>query len=526
MHANRITIGVITVLVMAGGLVLSGFASPAAAKNIVVTTLNDTADPPFNADGPCGTGTVNDLPGADGQVSLREAIIAANNTRGADTITFAPSLSGGTIKVNFDDLDVDADPDPLPALCGGQTSIKGDLNGDDVPDITLEGSALPPLVPAPGLIVVSCHNTVSGMRVHQFPFGIVVQAGDFPIPGTPGTVEHNTVTSNIVADSSFAGIVAATGDTPGSVLAHTTITRNLTKRNGFLGIWVPANLTPAGAYTQITHTTITGNEVRENGDTGVWIVSFGDHNVISNVTVAHNAVARNPGLGIIAIGGTGGADENTIDVDIKDNAVRDNGFVGIEALSGSDNSSNNHIAARIRGNTLERGDTTAGIVAHAASGAAELSTGASNNNVLEVRIERNTIRNQTGEGMHIGGGSGSPDGRPNAVANGNHTRAVVTDNTVEDNNATGIEADAGEEGLANENTLSVSVAHNTVCNNTGTAILGEGGFSGNALFPPNMGSGNVLTGDISHNTATTVVVQDGTPGNTATVTQSNNTPCL
>src|SRR5262252_8375131 len=119
MVTNRITIGFITALLMAGGLVLSGFASPAAAKNIVVTTLSDTADPPFNADSPCGTGTVNDLPGADGQISLREAIIAANNTKGADTITFAPSLSGGTIMVNFDGPDVGTDPDPLPALCGG-----------------------------------------------------------------------------------------------------------------------------------------------------------------------------------------------------------------------------------------------------------------------------------------------------------------------------------------------------------------------------------------------------------------------
>jgi hypothetical protein len=72
MHTNRITIGFITVLVMACGLVLSGFASPAAAKTIVVTTLDDTADSPFNADGACGTGTVGDLPGADGHVSLRE----------------------------------------------------------------------------------------------------------------------------------------------------------------------------------------------------------------------------------------------------------------------------------------------------------------------------------------------------------------------------------------------------------------------------------------------------------------------
>jgi hypothetical protein len=523
MHTNRIIIGFITVLLMACGLVLSGFASPAAAKTIVVTTLNDTADPPFNADGPCGTGTVSDLPGADGQVSLREAIIAANNTRGADTITFAPSLSGGTISVNLD-VDADGDPDPLPALCGGQTSLNGDLNGDDVPDINLEGSALPPFVPANGLSVVSSHNTISGLQVHQFPVGIGV--GKM----TPGNVEHNTVKNNIVADCAFAGIVAVTGDTPGSVLAYTTITRNLAKQNGSIGIWVLANLTGAGRDTQITHTTITDNEARENGGNGFELDSFGAHNVVSKVTLARNTAARNAGLGIFAAGGNGflggGADENTLDVDIKDNTVTDNGFVGVDVLSGTENSSNNHVTARIRGNTFERGDQTAGIVAHAGVGAASLSTGASNNNVLEVRIERNTVRNQTGEGMHIGGGAGSPDGGPNAFANGNHTQAVVMDNRVEDNGATGIEADAGEEGLANDNTLSVSVAHNTVCHNTGTAILGEGGFSGNALFPPNMGSGNVLTGEIVQNTATTVVVQDGTPGNTATVTQSNNTLCL
>lgn len=80
MHTNRVTGGFVPVLVVACGLVLGAFTSPATAKTIVVTTLTDTADPPFDADGPCGTGTVDDLPGADGLVSLREAIIAANNS--------------------------------------------------------------------------------------------------------------------------------------------------------------------------------------------------------------------------------------------------------------------------------------------------------------------------------------------------------------------------------------------------------------------------------------------------------------
>jgi len=80
------------------------------------------------------------------------------------------------------------------------------------------------------------------------------------------------------------------------------------------------------------------------------------------------------------------------------------------------------------------------------------------------------------------------------------------------------------QGWASTNVLEVRVAHNTVCNNTDTAILGEGGFSGDALFPANTGTGNVLAGEIFQNTATTVVA-NGTPGNTADVTQVNNILC-
>jgi hypothetical protein len=156
MYMHRVTISFFIVLVMACYLTLVAFAAPAVAKTIVVTTLTDAADPPFDADGTCGTGTVDDLPGADGLVSLREAIIAANNTSGADTITFAPSLSGGTIVVGFNNLS-------LPALCGGQTRINGDLDRDGIPDITLEGSVFPAASAAAGLLVLSSHNTIKGL---------------------------------------------------------------------------------------------------------------------------------------------------------------------------------------------------------------------------------------------------------------------------------------------------------------------------------------------------------------------------
>ena len=44
-------------------LLLWGFASPAAAATIVVTTNQDVVDPPFNTGGLCGTGSISNLPG-------------------------------------------------------------------------------------------------------------------------------------------------------------------------------------------------------------------------------------------------------------------------------------------------------------------------------------------------------------------------------------------------------------------------------------------------------------------------------
>jgi hypothetical protein len=96
---------------------------------------------------------------------------------------------------------------------------------------------------------------------------------------------------------------------------------------------------------------------------------------------------------------------------------------------------------------------------------------------------------------------------------------------VEDSTAEGIHLAAGLEGLASANTLDIWVAHNAVCHNAGPDISGEGGASAHPPLPPNMGTGNLLHGWIFKNTATTVVVQNGTAGNTATVTQFNNDPC-
>src|ERR1700754_1936754 len=76
---------------------------------IIVNTVSDSINP------------------NDGATSLREAIAQAGV---GDTITFAGALNGQTILVSSQ-LDITR-----------SVSINGDLNGDGLPDITLDGQHL------------------------------------------------------------------------------------------------------------------------------------------------------------------------------------------------------------------------------------------------------------------------------------------------------------------------------------------------------------------------------------------------
>jgi len=53
----------------------------------------------------------------------------------------------------------------------------------------------------------------------------------------------------------------------------------------------------------------------------------------------------------------------------------------------------------------------------------------------------------------------------------------------------------------------------------------DGGFLGSLDFAPNLGTGNVLEGEIAKNTALAVTLADGVLRNQADVTQSDDHPC-
>jgi len=99
-----------------------------STPDIVVTTTSDVAD--FS-----GNQQIDDLPGNDGLVSLREAIIAANNTVGPNVIGFnIPTSDPGFYNKVF----TIKPSDKLPDLIGGETIINGftqtDFTGDTNPE--------------------------------------------------------------------------------------------------------------------------------------------------------------------------------------------------------------------------------------------------------------------------------------------------------------------------------------------------------------------------------------------------------
>src|SRR5262249_60226390 len=108
------------------------------------------------------------------------------------------------------------------------------------------------------------------------------------------------------------------------------------------------------------------------------------------------------------------------------------------------------------------------------------------------------------------------------VANANEVNTVVTGNTVTGTSGEGLHLEAGGSGEANDNEVEATVRKNTVCGSTSTDIHAIAGLLGNPFLIDNTGTGNTLEGEISKNTATTVVVENGVAGNSGQGTPSKN----
>ncbi len=186
----------------------------AFCATVVVNTLADVADG--------DTTTIAALvaaPGADGHVSLREAMDAAATTPGADRIEFAVSgiISPGS---------------SLPPLTntGGGTTIDG------AGEIRLDGALAPE--ETHGLVISSAKNEILGLTITRFPgLGIVIDGPDAHNNRVSGC-KIGTDGIHRLGNSVGPGIRIANGAAHNFIGGSTTAERNNISANICCGIHI------------------------------------------------------------------------------------------------------------------------------------------------------------------------------------------------------------------------------------------------------------------------------------------------
>ncbi len=251
-------------------------ASVIQAAGITVTTTADILD----AD--CSTITVANLDslGGDDQISLREAICAANNTAGDDeitlpagTITLALNPNGGSEDTNAeDDLDI---------LNNGKVSITGDDGGS-----ILDGGGIDGVI-----------DVLSDAQLDLS--AVTIQNGNDS--GFGGGIASTSTSTVAVRNSTITGNTASAGggiDASGSfTISNTTISSNTATLGG--GI--------VASTVTVTNSTITDNSASEGGG----IFTSGGTVTLSNSLIAGNTATAS-GNEISANSGTFNVNANNL----------------------------------------------------------------------------------------------------------------------------------------------------------------------------------------------------------------------
>ena len=321
--------------------------SPSLADDIIVDTLSDTMDA---GGGNCVAVTVGSLPGADGNISLREAVCAATYTAGDDTITF--SLSG-VISVTHSDGDFH-----FRNAANGTLVIDGDNNDDGSPDVEVRyvsGGGVPNNT---GLFRIDTSgNRIEGLSITNSPeSGIYIAADASGEQADANVILNNWIGVDLVGDSrgnTSNGVrIIQYGD---GISANDNVVQNNTiSGNGGYGVrlrnvqgtrvmsnTVGLNLTGAVAYQNsssgislggaeatIVHTTIQGNVVSGNGGNGVYLENTQFITITDNI-IGLDATGTQA-LGNQSTSGAGiYASIAVSDVLVQDNVISGNSGYGI-----------------------------------------------------------------------------------------------------------------------------------------------------------------------------------------------------
>uniref|UniRef100_UPI00286D8556 DUF4347 domain-containing protein n=1 Tax=Sphaerotilus sp. TaxID=2093942 RepID=UPI00286D8556 len=423
--------------------------------------------------------------GADGRISLREAITAANNTAnavgGADRIVFdiTDALVGGahTITLSYDSADPGNLPDALPTVTEAVV-IDATTDADwaaagGLPVVVLNGSAA--AGSADGLVITAGNSTVRGLVIQNFGhYGLYLSSGG------GNTIEGNFIGTNATGTATAGnswGIVV--DNSANNVIGGTTAAaRNLISGNVNDGI----NLSGAGSTGNQVQgnrigTNLAGTAAVGNAGVGIGIGAGASGNTIGGPGSAYrNLISGNQEYGVFL------SDANTIG-----NAVLSN-WIGVNA-AGTGALSNGGFAVvvdqqaaftTIAGNVLSGNTATSWSLAR--GGIYLYANG--------VTIQGNQIGvAATGGGLlGNGGGTGVSGG---ILANSGSTGVRIGGTGVGEGNTIAGNTGAGVVVLTPG--AQTTVVGNTFHDNTGLAIdLGNDGLTANDAGDTDTGANTLL----------------------------------
>jgi hypothetical protein len=435
-------------------------------------------------------------PGSDGVISLREAIEAANNNAGSDTIAFNIPISdagyqvsgiAGTWTISL--------TSSLPILTDDATIISGttqtDLNPDG-PEIEISGASLSD---SDCLVIHSANNVVHGLVINRCPLaGVLIRnsgsdyntvSGNYIGTDATGTQDMGNKIGVSISASPQGNTVG--GDTPGQ--------RNVISGNNQYGVWIAQNAhgnTVSGNYIG---TDATGAQDVGNAGWGVSISYGAQNNTVGGDTDGERNVISANGTGVnISRAGTmsNTVSGNYIGTDVTGSFDLGNSAAGVNVSGDAQNNTvggqtageRNVLSANTRGVQISGLSTMSNTVSGNyigtdVTGSSDLGNGyegilidlgAHNNTVGgQTAGERNIISGNNGQGVHING-----IGVDNNTVSGNYIGTDATGTQDLGNNDEGVKIDGG----AQDNTVGGQTAgeRNVISGNgyRGVVIWGSG----------------------------------------------------
>ena len=399
--------------------------SYAGAGVLVVTTTNDALNGVVSSI----TTLLGDR-GTDGELSFREAITAANNTVGTNTVGFNISvpLVGGAHTILVGNPG-DGTNGALPAVTGA-VMIDGTTDSDFVgtPIIELDGSVAGPGVDGLNLAAGSSGSTVKGLVINNFnEYGIRIQTNGFNL------IAGNYIGTDVlgqVGEQNQSGGILIDGSDSNTIGGTNALLQNVISGNDPNGLRLINGSSSNSIQGNIIGLDVNGTNIIANTGVGI-LINNSPYNIVGGVLGgAGNLISGNDDEGVLITGisadgnkvlgnliGTDGT--GTYDLRNAGGGVHLFGGASENAIGGTNAGSLNVISGnlshgvwldgasttnnQVQGNLIGTDITGTNGVGNTSSGVF-IVNGANNNTVGGVVVEsRNIISGNLGEAIIIDG---------------------------------------------------------------------------------------------------------------------------